>query len=136
MADLCSSIELKEKQRGHPQKMCSEDNQVEFEKVNYEQYGFTIQTPPSWQPYDVTSSLVDPNEFPSTPLSDQKVAVLLFSDDSDVFNTEADGFIIIINYFDYSSTLECSKIGGRAPLPDGNYHWYQGGARPTHFATL
>jgi hypothetical protein len=94
MADLCSSIELKEKQRGHPQ------------KVNYEQYGFTIQTPPSWQPYDVTSSLVDPNEFPSTPLSDQKVAVLLFSDDSDVFNTEADGFIIIINYFDDGTEIE------------------------------
>jgi hypothetical protein len=74
--------------------------------VNYEQYGFTIQTPPSWQPYDVTSSLVDPNEFPSTPLSDQKVAVLLFSDDSDVFNTEADGFIIIINYFDDGTEIE------------------------------
>ena len=89
--DLCSSI----KWEARHQKICNEDDQVEFEEVKYEQYGFTIQTPTSWQPYDVTSSMVELNEDPDVP----ETVVLLFSDDSDVFNTESDGFFVFINYF-------------------------------------
>ena len=89
--DLCSSI----KWEARHQKICNEDDQVEFEEVKYEQYGFTIQTPTSWQPYDVTSSMVELNEDPDVP----ETVVLLFSDDSDIFNTESDGFFVFINYF-------------------------------------
>jgi len=89
--DLCSSI----KWEARHQKICNEDDQVEFEEVKYEQYGFTIQTPTSWQPYDVTSSMVELNEDPNVP----ETVILMFSDDSDIFNTEAAGFFVVINYF-------------------------------------
>ena len=99
--DLCSSIKSEHK-KPTIQTICNEDDQVEFEKVNYEQYGFNIQTPTSWQPYDVTSSIFDPNELPDGV----QVAVLLFSDDSDMFNIEADGFYLFVSYMDDGSEIE------------------------------
>ena len=99
--ELCSSIKSEHK-KPTIQTICNEDDQVEFEKRNYEQYGFSIQTPTSWQPYDVTSSLVELNEDPDVA----ETVMLMFSDDSDVFNTEADGFFLIISYFADGTKLQ------------------------------
>ena len=89
--DLCSSI----KSEARHQKICNEDDQVEFNQVNYEQYGFTVQTPTNWQPYDVTSTMFDPGDSSEF----HQFVSIWFSNDPDIWNTDEAGFLLqMIDY--------------------------------------
>ena len=115
--DLCSSI----KWEARHQKICNEDDQVEFKKVNYEQYGFTVQTPTSWQPYDVTSTMFDPGDSSEF----HQFVSIWFSNDPDIWNTDEAGFLLqMIDYgesqqkVDARTYLEAAFISGCDGTPD------------------